>query len=320
MDRNIDILQLRDELEQLLGSRIIQENNALALSLYTLDRNYEELQELLVAAEARIDLNMFDSYRDNDTWEVIDREIVRRLHNFVAAALSLIDHTRRLYEKLYGSDKRFQDYEERKNQEFVNDPLAQFVRYLRQYCQHYQAPNLRYTVNIEPPYKLEKVITLAKEDLLTFNGWNAAAKKYLTTVTREVHIRTVAEAYITKIRTFYTWFHDRQEDIYAEEIAAFRRMEAEILLLQLDREIVRSMGQNDQYIFNPDHAFFNIFTPKEIRHLESIPMDEAEHVAIAIALLKRHLVVPDDMKDKIRKLYQTTAPPWIAHEAKRKAT
>ncbi len=56
-----------------------------------------------------------------DLWNVKNRpeldkyqmEVVRQLHNFVAAAKSLVDHSRRFYQQNYRSNGQFTDYETR---------------------------------------------------------------------------------------------------------------------------------------------------------------------------------------------------------------
>jgi len=60
-------------------------------------------------------------------------EIVCLLHNYLASAKTLIDHTRILVEELYKNTDFWAEYEARKKETFIDSPLAQFVQNLRNY-------------------------------------------------------------------------------------------------------------------------------------------------------------------------------------------
>jgi hypothetical protein len=234
-------------------------------------------------------------------------DVIRLLHNYVASVMSLVEHTRRLYNKLYAAGNEFTDYQPRVDQEFVQDPLAQFVQCLRLYCQHYKAPNLDITVSWnQGDARPTRTVSLLVEDLKTFDGWTPVARKYLDTINEKIEIVTLATAYRDKVITFYQWFQSRQEEIHKEEIQRFRDKDRELLLLMLDGNIDRYYAEAKQGLpHNKDDVFLSIFTSKEFTELEGIPIESPQRALRAIALLEeRFFQTPQEMKEKIIRLYQ----------------
>ena len=149
-----------------------------SISLYIFNQNYAELNAMIEFLANNPEAEKFMDARNRDRLNNLLDEAIRLLHNFVAAAMSLVDHTRNIYDKLYSKTGNFPDYQERINIEFANDPLVQFVHCLRQYCQHYKAPNISIKFSWKTgDEKLKKTIFLLKNDLKAFDSWNANAKK-----------------------------------------------------------------------------------------------------------------------------------------------
>src|SRR5688572_11318914 len=82
------------------------------ISVELLQRNYQELNQLLVGIGAPP--NPFSFLGTVNRWKrgLVLREVVFRLHNYVASALSLVDHSRILYRELYEKDCTFPEYTE----------------------------------------------------------------------------------------------------------------------------------------------------------------------------------------------------------------
>src|SRR5260370_12308806 len=107
-------------------------------------------------------------------------------------------------------------------------------------------------------------VRLALSDLLTFDGWNATAKKYLQTVVEAVDIQQAATEYRDKVMAFYQWVQARQDEIHANEIKRFRAKEAELQLLKVvDR--IDSYFAFAPYPQSPNHeVFLRTFPPTDI--------------------------------------------------------
>jgi hypothetical protein len=295
------------ELTEMPEYHLVMQLQGLSMSIYTFDRNYQTLRNFITSLASNPRFDELFILRNRDRLMVAMNEIIRFLHNYVASALSLIDHTRRLHRRLYSESDKFADYHSRVTSEFARDPLAQFVKCLRQYCQHYKAPNL--AVNESRNRGEERPIrtfNLLLEDLGTFDGWSSTAKMYLSAAGEQINVLEVATQYRDKVIDFYKWFQSRQGEIHADTLKQFRAKESELLLLQLEDKIDMYLAMDKQGIpYRKDEVFTSIFTSREFDELGSLPADSGARATRAIELLEeRFFPVPEKIKRKIHILYQ----------------
>lgn len=307
MSRGIHILRLMDELGKMPEYALCTQLQGFSVSIYTFDKNFRDLVKLLkfLANDPRAEPLFW--LRNRDQLMLAMRDIIRLTHNFVAAALSLIDHTRRLHKKLYADTGQFPDYQSRFSSEFAHDPLSQFVKCLRQYCQHYKAPNLDVTTSWKQgDEKPTRTFNLLRADLESFDGWSATARKYLDAVAEKVDVLEVATEYREKVMAFYEWFQSRQEEIHADELRRFREKESQLLSLMLEDKIDMSFAQSRQGVpHRKDDIFTSIFTSREFGELEKIPRDSPNRPLRAIELLEqRFFPISEETKQKTIRLYE----------------
>lgn len=117
------------------GKRILTEMNGLNASVYMFSENEGELVESLEEVTWSPEGWLLFTPPLSHHLQAFRLEIGRLLHNFVASSLSLIDHTRRVKRGLYTDSERENAYDQKLTAAFVNDPLSEFVKGLRQYCQ-----------------------------------------------------------------------------------------------------------------------------------------------------------------------------------------
>src|SRR5687768_1198237 len=94
-------------------------------------RNYEELATFLAYFSAPVNALSFSSSEQRWLWHEGIKEITFLLHNFVTAAMSLVEHTRVLYRHLYEPNSQITEYPHEVRRRFASDPLIQFVINLR---------------------------------------------------------------------------------------------------------------------------------------------------------------------------------------------
>jgi len=303
--RGQKIVELIEELQQMPEQKLYQDLQGFDLSIHTFHKNYVALNTTLtfLTSDARAD-PLF-AVKNRDKRYAVYRDIICYLHNYVDSAMSLIDHSRNLYKKLYVPKKQFPDYQERVIAEFGKDPLAQFVVCLRQYCQHYKAPNIGVQTTFSNGSNARPVrkVRLALSDLQTFDSWNKGAKEYLKTVKEAVDIHDVANTYRDKVMGFYQWVETRQNEIHALEFQKFRSKEAELLLLQLDNHIENHFAFNGDYPMSKHDIFLDVLSSEDFMQLEqtSPPHKQAQ---LAITLFEKKLALPDEIKEKIFRLYE----------------
>ena len=307
MSRRIRILGLMDELGKMPEYALFTQLQTFNVSIYTFDKNYQNLARLLkfLADDPRAEPLFV--LRNRDQLILAMQDIIRLTHNFVAAALSLIDHTRRLHKKLYAGTGQFSDYQSRVSSEFAHDPLSQFVKCLRQYCQHYRAPNLAATTSLEPGDEiLHRTFNLLKADLESFDSWSATARKYLDAVAERVDLLEVAAEYRRKVIVFCEWFQSRQREIHADDLRRFREKENQLLSLMLEDKIDMSFARSRQGVSHrKDNIFTSLFASREFDELEIIPRDSPKRPLRAIELLEqRFFPISEETKQRIVQLYE----------------
>lgn len=145
------------------------------------ERNTTELIELLKGPETNLVLSLTLMGDDREATQGFWQELDQRLHNQLAGAVSLVDHTRRLT-AYYGEDAPalVAEFERRNDEVFAMDEAA-FLRKLRNYLLHYGVPPIVQTqrLSMSEGGMTGHAIKLGAPHLLKWDGWSAQAKTYL---------------------------------------------------------------------------------------------------------------------------------------------
>lgn len=275
------------------------------ISLYIFNNNYLQLKQLVEFLVNNPESEYLMDVRNRDRLNNSLSEVLRLLHNFVAAAMSLVDHTRNIYDKLYKETGKFPDYQDRINKEFVNNPLIHFVHCLRQYCQHYRAPD----ISIQTSWnkndgKFKKTIDLLKDDLKAFSSWNANASKYLDLIEKRVDVDELIGAYRKKVLGFHVWFNSRQKEIHKTEFDLLRKKEEELLTVQLSHFLDTALSAKEKSKTGEVDIFYGIFNSRDYKELSEMPMNSPKRCVRAIELLQGYLLISDDVRKKINDWYE----------------
>lgn len=202
-------------------------------SFYIFEGNYIEFKETI---ESYVETVNSDEFFD-DSGKYIDlhisggREIGRRIHNYAAAWLSLVDHTRIVYEKLkdHTSDniRDFASEYDARLSEYLRSTFENmFVKDLRNYVQHKKVPvptlhfKMRRVENSvsesgDPLFEGGYSFELNSEDIKDFR-WSQQSKEYLKS-NRSVPIVEIIDKHFSVMKDFYLWiqFRDHQLHPYA---------------------------------------------------------------------------------------------------------
>lgn len=231
-------IELGNEIEQLPGYKLYyQDFKGLDISLYIFTRNYTDLSNIISFITTDSRAAIFYAVENRYKLEEFGYDVICRIHNYVAAAKSLVDHTRNLYGKLYEENNLFPEYQERIDIDFKYDPLSIFVQDLRRYCQHYKSPIIMFRTTFDCDSRPIRTISIPLDDLQAFNDWSAPAKKYLRTIQEKIDVMEVATAYRDKVIAFHNWFRSRQEEIHTGELKELDDKKDELRVLMGDRYI-----------------------------------------------------------------------------------
>jgi hypothetical protein len=286
--------------------RLHQKLESLGISIYIFERNFAELRDLLVALASGPQAESLYAVKNHDKLVMLARDVIRRLHNFVAASMSLESHTRNLYRDLYADGDRFHDYQHRVDKDFAQDPLSHFIKCLRQYCQHYQALDLLLTTSwSEENERLARTIGPSLDNLRSFSRWTPEAKTYLRSLDKQVDLLEVAIAYRSKVVSFYQWFGARQSEIHAVELQSLEAKRTDLTLMELEDKVDVCLAWDGEGMpFRNDEVFLGIFSSKEFEALEKIDTQSPDHAAHAIQILDNYVPVSENLKGKITRMYQ----------------
>ena len=174
-------------------------------------RNSSELMGLLATAEtnARYSLMlMTDLELIPGEQAIFWAQFDQRLHNLLASATSLVDHTRRLI-SYYEHEPEFTENFRRRNDEVAESDVALFLRRLRNYLLHFGVAPTMQTLHFGGPagqqtdWKFE--VQLSGTSLLRWKGWNSQNRSYIKSFDQGLHVRVLVEEYFTKMSDLYQW-------------------------------------------------------------------------------------------------------------------
>ena len=185
IENNENEKSIHDQIDESAGMRFINRSHNRTFTLNIFEMNALELME----STRRIrdpDQGIFLMSQNNkNESNQFHREINRHIHNFVASAKTLVDHTRVFMEENYRESSILLIYSEKVKSVFADDPVSKFVHDLRNYMLHRGLPNSQMFLNfINDPEKGDSTLTtgvrIPTESLLEWSSWTAPARDYIS--------------------------------------------------------------------------------------------------------------------------------------------
>jgi len=213
------IVELGEEIKKLPGYDIYFHHiKGLELSRYTFDKNYQELVAVLHFVTVDPGGNELHRGENKDKLNAFGYEIVCKFHNYVAAAETLVSHSRALHVKLCEQNHLFPDYDERVNGDFNNDPLAGFIQELRYYFLYEQSPDISFNTRFDGQGKPMRRASIPLKHLREKQDWKARSRQFLQDLTDDIDILELSTAFKLKVTTFQDWFRMRLLEVFKEEM------------------------------------------------------------------------------------------------------
>lgn len=176
--------------------------------------NMSELRALLVAAETneKLQTELFQNVRAPTVRTAYFRGLDKTLHNALAGAVSLVDHTRRHVAENFPETDFSKDFEAA-NSTVYEMPESAFLRRFRNYLLHVgHAPfKMTGTLAVKNGDKGTLTVWLISEELLSAeNVWTAPARKFIEDHPDGIHLLAVVDAYGQAMLDLYRWVFDQQ--------------------------------------------------------------------------------------------------------------
>ena len=303
----VRIVELMLEIRDMPERRTQIDLDCLERTTVVFHRNYVQLKKFLGFCET--------DPENQDLWhmhsackqEEFANETWRLLHNFVAAAFTLVEHTRILYRRL-NAEGEFPEYQARIDASFKTNPLAQFVQGLRNYVLHQGGGELYFTGKIDVKTGRADVrLTLKTTTLLRWDGWNRHAKRYLADSGDSVHIASLARDYHDSVKDFQSWFGGRQREVRREDLDRLREKETELFVMELNDRLGGIENGSPPASMGETGLFIGLFDHSDYRDLEALPRSSNERVDAAVAKLRDHFPVPEPLETRIRQAYKSAS-------------
>jgi hypothetical protein len=222
------IEQLRAKISACPGWTLRRELAGLARSYKVFLGNDAELRDYLRRhSELPMALELW-RVENREGFERFLDEIDRLLHNYVAAAGTLRDHTLRVWKKHAPADEAvLAEYERRKLSTFADSGVAQFVLRLRNYTLHRRLPIARGRLSWTEDQDLNSMIFLERDELLRWDEWSPPARRYLQDASDDVNLAEVVDEYSSAVVEFNTWFGEEYVRGHLRAFDELRSLEQE---------------------------------------------------------------------------------------------
>ncbi|WP_313090005.1 hypothetical protein [Chryseobacterium flavum] len=233
--------ELLNKLRDSSGYKITQKINSFSLSTYIFKQNYNQLINQINLQTKPENSKEIHSNENREKLRKVQLETLRFLHNFLASAQSLIDHTRVFVNDLYNDDLLFkEEFSEKIQQTFTNDEVSVFIKDFRQFLQHFKMPNISTVTNLKiKDEKIERKVMISVQDLNQFSGWKALSKKFISKYKDKIDLSMVATEYFNIVNNFYNWFSERQELLHQDEFAEMENTRTEMINVGIEETIKR---------------------------------------------------------------------------------
>lgn len=231
------IAELSPKIEESEGWKLHRRLRLLKLSAWTMERNYSELMEFLDGfANYKFATDLF---RRREHFEAFADELYRRLHNYLASVVTLIDHSTAMVRSAYRRHPFGAEFAERVRAAVEESPRSQFVRGLRNYALHYRIPLATFSTITTLSEPGESAIYLSREKLLEYRDWKPASRRFLAKMESDnVDLRAVVLQHREDLDEFQGWVERRIREIHATQFAELHEMRARITEAERVRQTV----------------------------------------------------------------------------------
>lgn len=319
-----DYVQSIDELRNMTWRRVHGHLTRLHSSVYTFDMNSRELVQSAEFLCNPDKSEKFTRLRHRDILYRLLLEFVRQLHNTVAAAMSLVDHSRRVNAAISEEGHSVAGYCDRVDAQFGSNATHQVIQGLRNSYLHYEMLDVHMTVSFDGrTSEIGHALHLPVERLLRSKRWKQEAVAYLKSSGERLDVMQVIKDYREQVRSFYTWFESQVRTVYQTEIRDYEAKEQGLLLGQL-REVlaITAFDGSAGKSLGEEVVFHTVLGSEDFAALESLPDCSEARADRALELLQSHLELPEEVQEAIRSWYSPQseigdAPDGAAEETAR---
>jgi len=236
-----ELFVLSEEVNNSVAIRISGRLEMLSINFFVFNRNYQELKRIIEGVKKPEQIMRLWDLRNRHELDIVINEVIRLLHNFLASAKSLVEHTRIVISDWYQETEFLKEYETQVASRFVNNPIIGFIEELRNFNLHFSLPITDATLSIQMDKDKRSgtenfSFVIKKYGLLQWSGWTQKGKPFLKASKDEIEIGNLVDDYYQQIMDFHSWMEKRLREIHSEEFAWLSEMNKRIINAMDDEE------------------------------------------------------------------------------------
>lgn len=209
--------------------------------------NKRQLLELfaLPSNDERLLTELMQNMWEQDVRDTYFSEMLRLLHNYTAASMTLVDHSRRFIKKY--SDTDFgKEYDLRRIK--VSDSREHhFLKDLRNYMLHVGTPPVGYTIKINQEHNESFSPNLTPSTLLQWTKWSAPARNYINDNLTDLPIIPLINAHGEMIDELYGWIFEQFHKIHGKDIDDVNRLISETIPQNVKDERIKNAQERRKF-------------------------------------------------------------------------
>jgi hypothetical protein len=217
--------EIEREIEASEGYRLQARMNLLEKSYFIFDTNHLNLKHVLDEFEQPMVFLKLWEESTSDRFELFIDDVIRLCHNYLAGALTLLDHMNTLRDALYEETRFSDEYQARWEEQLGSAALPRFVEDLLVYMLHQGLPFALAELNfgrMGSGVEVDSAIRLDVGRLKEWEHWSEKGREYLGALDDKVKLDDLVAEHAKIVAGFYQWFVLRQSELHRE---ALRRLE-----------------------------------------------------------------------------------------------
>lgn len=173
-------------------------------------------------------------------------ECARLIHNFLASAMTLIEHTRIFFKTHYANTEINRVYSEAVREKFERNELTRFVQDMRNFMLHKGLLPFERHITFGRDQKTGEQTAstgfqLEVPDLLEWKNWKPEVRKYLERQPDKIDLLPIINEYTRLIESFHDELDERLKSLHSSDIILMQALQQ-----QLDEERVPQTSPTPQ--------------------------------------------------------------------------
>ncbi|MEZ5524480.1 MAG: hypothetical protein R3E62_05865 [Pseudomonadales bacterium] len=221
-----EYLRLTKVLNEDPGYKYLKKRKQHEQSLLIFGGNFADLMRVLDFIENQDNISEVWRVEAREKQSFLHNEIIRHLHNLLSSSQSLVSHTRSYMRTHHKGQPIFKLYETEVQKTFAQNPLALFIKDLRNYFLHKGIPVSKMEVSFDTETKEPPIskFSLNKLELISWSQWCSGSKTYLNSCEDDLSLRNTVHKYQQEISNFYQWFNDALNNLHKDELAVYEAL------------------------------------------------------------------------------------------------